>query len=74
MSSALAGGFLTTASPGKSLKFLLMTLLMLLALLSVFYLFYKIVVSCTTQCVTESLTKIMMTKQLEMVDQIYSFT
>ena len=35
-------------------------------------LFYKIVVSCITKCVTETLMKIMMTRRFKEVDQIYS--
>ena len=54
------------------LKYLLITLLMLLAILFVFCLFYKIIVSCITKCMTEPPTKIMMTRLLEAVDQIYS--
>ena len=54
------------------LKHLLITLLMLLAILFVFCLFYKIIVSYITKCMTEPPTKIMMTRQLEAVDQIYS--
>ena len=37
-------------------------------------LFYKIVVSCITKCVAETSIKIMMTRGLEIVDQIYSST
>ena len=58
---------------GRSwLKYLLITLLTLLAILFVFCLFYKIIVFCITKCVTEPPTKIMMTRRLERVDQIYS--
>ena len=35
-------------------------------------LFYKIVVSCITKCVTETLMKIMMTRRFKEVDQIYN--
>ena len=54
------------------LKYLLITLSMLLAILFVFCLSYKIIVLCITKCVTEPPTKIMMTRRLEAVDQIYS--
>ena len=45
---------------------------MLLTVLPVFCLLYKIVVFHITQRATEILTNILMTKQLETVDQIYS--
>ena len=41
-------------------------------MLFVLCLFYKIVVFCTTKCVTEPPMKIITTKQFEAVDQIYS--
>ena len=50
-----------------------MTWLMLLAVLLVFCLFYKIIISFITKDMTEHPIKIMMTRQLETIDQIYSF-
>ena len=44
---------------------------MLLAILFLFCLYYKIIVSCITKCMTEPHAKIIMTQQLEAVDQIY---
>ena len=51
--------------------FLLMTLIILLIILFVLCLFYKIIASCLTKCVTEPPMKIMMTRQIEAVDQIF---
>ena len=53
-------------------KYLLMTLLMLLAILFEFSLFYQVTVSCITRCMTEPQIKVIMTRELKTIDQIYS--
>jgi len=39
---------------------------------AVLCLFYKAIVSCITQCVTEMPIKVMMTRELATIDQMYS--
>ena len=39
---------------------------------AVFCLFYKAIVSCITKCVTETPIKVMMTRELATIDQMYS--
>ena len=57
---------------GSWLKPLLMTLLFLLEILITVCVTYKVIVSCLSCCVSPTPTKIMMSKQLETIDHIYS--
>ena len=66
------GIYWVTPNGSSWLKFLVRTQLILLFILLVFCLFYKIVISYLTRCVTEPLIKIVMTRQLKMIGQIYS--
>lgn len=45
---------------------------MILLMSAVFCLFYKAIVSCITKCVTETPIKVMMTRELATIDQMYS--
>lgn len=59
-------------SRGYWLKSLLMILLLLFPTLITVCVTYKVLVSCFLHCVSPAPTKIMISKQLETIDHIYS--